>query len=200
MDNKIILETISGMNLQRSYKYYKRNTILSFVALGISFLCMIIGSLVAAIWQIWGMFTLTGIGLIGIVVSSLFVSWHLLRFQNAQRIKRLIQEIEQKNCHTILSLARIIKCDQQGMLYLLRHLQKNDTLLDYEIVDDVLFAKKELKLTDYDVKKMSQSTQLGRIRYQQTVLLCEKCHCQFDYSLFSCPYCGMKISNVIRKG
>lgn len=181
---------VSGIENKRCLRYYKRNTVFSSIGLGLSFICLIAGVLVAAIAKLWGFFVLSGIGLLGMILTTFFLSWHSLRLQGALQIEKLIALIKQKDCHIVLELAMFLKSDQQGTLYLLKNILRVNALSDYELVDDVLLAKKSLNFSDEEIKKMSRHTNLGKIRYQQSSITCPHCHCQVDFANQICPYCN----------
>ena len=87
--NQVILETVANKNITNAYKYYKSKLVLSSIFLFIGFALVIIFSIVAPIKQIWGLFSLVGLGFIIIISSTMFLSWYSKRFNASKELIKL---------------------------------------------------------------------------------------------------------------
>lgn len=192
--NQAILETIANKNITNAYKYYKSKLVLSSIFLFIGFLLVIIFSIIAPIKQIWGLFSLVGLGFIIIISSTMFLSWYSKRFMAAKELIKLDKYLKNKDFHFVIDIASFLQLDQRGTLYILKCLLKNNSYENYQIYNDIIFASKSYNLTDEKVKKeYGKRKDLGTINYHNLKINCPYCKAKIDFSFTKCPYCQKEL-------
>lgn len=192
--NQVILETIANKNIVTAYKYYRSKLVLSSISLFIGFILIIIFSIIAPIKQIWGLFSLVGLGFIIIISSAMFLSWYSKRFIASKELIKLDTYLKNKDFHFVIDIASFLQLDQRGTLYILKCLLKNNYYENYQIYNDIILALKSYDLTDEKVKKeYGKRKDLGTINYHNLKINCPYCKAKIDFSFTKCPYCQKEL-------